>query len=269
MSLSDGLQHLGYAARVSLANSVSRKPVVPELVYDAPCFVTEPVPLQNHYPLAVALSTFSGRRWMAALSVKHWVHRFPHLVVSDWEDDDTSGVVGMRWGTGFTWRGLAPVLCLTDALCGRFDWLLFCDDDTAIDAAVLNALVASRLVCHRVEPCSSKSVAHPFARLPWTGRRRRVGSPLSLVRTAALPHATRLAPVDARLPRVATQRERHQLSQGQLPRAARPQQALHRRATAPELARQVESAAPPRRSRSPAARQPGSLGGGAWPARQP
>ena len=48
MSLADGLQHLGYAARVSLANSVSRQPVAPELVYDAPCFVAEPVPLTRH-----------------------------------------------------------------------------------------------------------------------------------------------------------------------------------------------------------------------------
>ena len=167
MGLSDGLQHLGYAARVSLANSVSRQPVAPELVFDAPCFVAEPVPPQNHYPLAVALSTFSGRRWMAALSVEHWVHRFPHLVVSDWEDDDASGLVGMRWGTGFTWRGLAPVLCLTDALCGRFDWLLFCDDDTAIDVAAIDALVASRLAAADVSTPHFLS----FAPQPFPSRR--------------------------------------------------------------------------------------------------
>ena len=167
MGLSDGLQHLGYAARVSLANSVSRQPVAPELVYDAPCFVAEPVPPQNHYPLAVALSTFSGRRWMAALSVEHWVHRYPHLVVSDWEDDDATGLVGMRWGTGFTWRGLAPVLCLTDALCGRFDWVLFCDDDTAIDGAALDALVAGRLAAADVSAPHFLS----FAPQPFPSRR--------------------------------------------------------------------------------------------------
>ena len=167
MGLADGLQHLGYAARLSLANSVSGQPVAPELVYDAPCFVAEPVPPQNHYPLAVALSTFSGRRWMAALSVEHWVHRYPHLVVSDWDDDDATGLVGMRWGTGFTWRGLAPVLCLTDALCGRFDWVFFCDDDTAIDAVALDALVAGRLAAADVSAPQFLSFApQPFPSRP-------------------------------------------------------------------------------------------------------
>lgn len=145
MGLSDGLQHLGYSTRLSLSNNVSRRAIDPSLVFDASCFVTEPSPPQNHYPLAVALSTFAGRRWMAALSVHHWIHRFPRLVVSDWDDEDTSGLVGMRWGTGFTWRGIAPVLCLADALCGRFDWVLFCDDDTAIDVPALSALLAAQL----------------------------------------------------------------------------------------------------------------------------
>ena len=167
MGVADGLQHLSYQTRLSLATNASRSAIEPQLVYDAPCTVVEPSPPQRHYALAVALSTFSGRRWMAHLTVQHWLHRFPRLIVSDWDDDDTSGLVGMRWGTGFTWRGLAPMLCLADALCGRFDWVLFCDDDTVVDVPALSVLLSTSL--SRADPAQPHFLS--FAPQPFPSRR--------------------------------------------------------------------------------------------------
>jgi len=167
MGVADGLQHLSYQTRLGLATNASRAAIEPRLVYDAPCTVVEPSPPQQHYALAVALSTFAGRRWMARLTVQHWLHRFPRLIVSDWDDDDASGLVGMRWGTGFTWRGLAPMLCLADALCGRFDWVLFCDDDTVVDVPALSALLSTSL--SRADPAQPHFLS--FAPQPFPSRR--------------------------------------------------------------------------------------------------
>jgi hypothetical protein len=52
----------------------------PALVTDAACTVTEPQPPQHHYPLLVALSTYSARRWMAELAARTWLRRVPYLV---------------------------------------------------------------------------------------------------------------------------------------------------------------------------------------------
>ena len=169
--MADGLVHLPYKTRLAMqTNASSHSAIDPKSVLDAPCTVVEPNPPQTHYPLAVAFSTFATRRWLAGLAVEHWLHRYPRLIVSDWDDDDDTGLIGMRWGVSYTFRGLAPVLCLADAMCGRFDWLLFCDDDTAVDSAALHALVHGRLTAaNPSRPHFISFAPQPFpSRLEWT-----------------------------------------------------------------------------------------------------
>ena len=149
------------AARHALANQsrTAAASVQPMSVWDAQCTVVEPTPPRAHYLVAVALATFAGRRWMAGLEVKHWLHAYPYLVASNWDDDDSSGLVGMRWGIELTsGRALPALLCLADALCGRFDWVLFIDDDTVADPAAIEALLTtpvSTLVAAATAPVAS------------------------------------------------------------------------------------------------------------------
>ena len=103
-------------------------------MHNGQCTVVEPEPRQEHCLLAVALS-MAQRRWMVELSLKGWLQAWPRLIVTNWEDEGAPADM-MRWGTGLTFRGLAPLLCLGDALCGRFEWvvfMLYIDDDTIID----------------------------------------------------------------------------------------------------------------------------------------
>tara|TARA_B110001452_G_scaffold254514_1_gene246166 strand:- start:4688 stop:6025 length:1338 start_codon:yes stop_codon:yes gene_type:complete len=165
-ALQDGIMDRA-ARKVLAASNVSLSAVDPSMVWDAPCNVTEPTPPQAHYPLVFVLSTFSARRWMVNSMVRLWLHKYPRLIVSDWGDDDTSGLVGMRWGIGLTWRGLPPVLCLANAMCGRFDWVLFCDDDTFVDMPALTGLLETRLA--QASPRLPYFLS--FAPQPWPARR--------------------------------------------------------------------------------------------------
>ena len=142
----DGLMNAAALKQLTQDSLSAADAVDPTSVWDARCSVVEPSPPRAHYLLAVAMATFKGRRWIAALHVKHWLHAYPRLVTSEWDDDDTTGLVGMRWGIGFTTgRVLPTLLCLTDALCGRFDWVIFLDDDTAVDTGAIESLLTSSI----------------------------------------------------------------------------------------------------------------------------
>mgnify|MGYP006056890733 CR=1 FL=1 len=142
----DGIMSPAARRKLGIDNA-TLPPIEPALVWDAPCTVIEPSPPQTHYMLAFALSTMTSRIWMARAMVRHWLHRHPRLIVSQWHDDDSNSRnddgIGMRWGIGLTWRGIAPVMCLADALCGRFDWVLFCDDDTVVDVEAVSMLLSN------------------------------------------------------------------------------------------------------------------------------
>ena len=141
-------------------------PIDAAQVLNAPCRVVEPMPARPHYMLAFVLSTMATRTWMARIMVAHWMHRYPRLVVSDWDDSDAH-TVGMRWGIALTWRGIAPIMCLADALCGRFDWVLFTDDDTMVDVDSVSTLLATTLAGSRPE----WPFFYSFAPQPWPVRK--------------------------------------------------------------------------------------------------
>ena len=103
-----------------------------EDVLSPPCTVTEPLPPQRTYELALLVTTSHGRhervrRLLGMLdeaAARLSSHVPPRLVVSDWEDGDRSGLVGMRWGSVGARRSLVGAMCLGSALAGRVQWLL-------------------------------------------------------------------------------------------------------------------------------------------------
>ena len=166
----DGIMSPAARRKLGIDNA-TLPPIEPALVWDAPCTVIEPSPPQTHYMLAFALSTMTSRIWMARAMVRHWLHRHPRLIVSQWHDDDSNSRnddgIGMRWGIGLTWRGIAPVMCLADALCGRFDWVLFCDDDTVVDVEAVSMLLSNSLA----QSAPRQPYFFSFAPQPWPTRK--------------------------------------------------------------------------------------------------
>ena len=130
-------------------------------VFGATCTVSEPSPPLPTYELVVLLSTSAGRhaharhvlaaaegalgRSSSSGSDDHEAMAPPHLVVSNWEDTDRTGLIGMRWGAAGAKRSLAGALCVGGALGTRAQWLLALDDDSTASAGELRLAVRVHL----------------------------------------------------------------------------------------------------------------------------